>query len=338
MALNVRNRTPFTGDNLDKSGQVQAARDNIEAHEDREDPSQAPRSGDHPSVLPAERGRVTGGPANQRHVRGSGQSAGATCENPIRATQEATALRLGNPLFSALSYITPKLKAPRTPDHPKMPLTKEEIVSLVVAATEADKTEEEALILLMRYSGLSIRDAVTLRRDAIDSHNNLTLRRAKSGELVMIPLHSLAIKSLERIGPPNLPHFFWSARSQPLSATKYWRERLNLVASKAGVKNFTPHLLRHTFAVEFLIASKSIEDLSTLLGHSSVYTTERYYAQWNMARRDRLARIVREVHACDPLPELLNRRMSLKTTRGPRTRPPKSAPAPLPVMRSSSIR
>ena len=219
-----------------------------------------------------------------------------------------------------------------------MPLTKEEIVSLVVAATEADKTEEEALILLMRYSGLSIRDAVTLRRDAIDSHNNLTLRRAKSGKLVMIPLHSLAIKALERIVPPNLPHFFWSARSQPLSATKYWRERLNLVASKAGVNNFTPHLLRHTFAVEFLIASKSIEDLSTLLGHSSVYTTERYYAQWNMARRDRLARIVREVHACDPLPELLNRRMSLKTTRGPLERPPKSAPAPLPVMRSSSIR
>ena len=231
-----------------------------------------------------------------------------------------------------------KLKAPRTRDRPKMPLTKEEVVSLVVAAREEDKTEEEALILLMRYSGLSIRDAVTLRRDAIDSHDNLTLRRAKSGELVVVPLHSLAIKALELIGPPNLPHFFWSGRSQPLSATKYWRERLNRVASKAGVQNFTPHRLRHTFAVEFLITGESIEDLSTLLGHSSVYTTQRYYAQWNMARRNRLARIVREVNACDPLPEMINKRMSRKTTRGPRQRPPQSAPAPLPVMRSSSIR
>ena len=231
-----------------------------------------------------------------------------------------------------------KLKAPRTRDRPKMPLTKDEVVSLVVTAREADKTEEEALILLMRYSGLSIRDAVTLRRDAIDSHDNLTLRRAKSGELVVVPLHSLAIKALERIGPPNQPHFFWSGRSKPLSATKYWRERLNRVARKAGVQNFTPHRLRHTFAVEFLSAGESIEDLSTLLGHSSVYTTERYYAQWNMARRNRLARIVREVNACDPLPELLSKRMSLKTTRGPLHRPPKSAPAPLPVMRSSSIR
>lgn len=230
-----------------------------------------------------------------------------------------------------------KLKAPRARERPKMPLTKEEVVSLVVAAREEDKIEEEALILLMRYSGLSIRDAVTLRRDAIDSHDNLTLRRAKSGELVVIPLHNLAIKALERIGPPHLPHFFWSGQSQPLSATKYWRERLNRVARKAGVQNFTPHRLRHTFAVEFLLTGESIEDLSTLLGHSSVYTTQRYYAQWNMARRNRLARIMRDVNACDPLPELLSKRMSRKTTRGPRQRPPKSAPAPFPVTRSSSI-
>ena len=229
-----------------------------------------------------------------------------------------------------------KLKAPRAPVRPRMPLTRDEVASLVNTAEDSGKTKEKALILLMRYSGLSIRDAVTLRSDAIDGNNNLTLRRAKSGELVMLPLHSLAIEALERIYQAGQTHFFWSGNSLPVTTTKYWRDRLQLVASKAGVKNFTPHRLRHTFAVEFLLASKSIEDLSTLLGHSSVNTTERHYAQWNMARRDRLSQIVREVNACDPLPELLNRRMSRKTTRGPLTRPPKSAPAPLSVMRSSS--
>ena len=229
-----------------------------------------------------------------------------------------------------------KLKAPRTRDRPKMPLTKEEVVSLVIAAEDSGKPKEKALILLMRYSGLSIRDAVTLRRDAIDSHNNLTLRRAKSGELVIVPLHSMAIEALEQIAQPDQVHFFWTANSQPVTAAKYWRKRLQIVATKAGVRNFTPHRLRHTFAVEFLLAYRSIEDLSTLLGHSSVNTTERHYAQWNMAQRDRLARIVQEVNACDPLPELLNRRMSRKTTRGPLERPPKSAPAPIPVTRSSS--
>ena len=231
-----------------------------------------------------------------------------------------------------------KLKAPRTPIRPKMPLSTDEVASLVNAAEESGKPKEKALILLMRYSGLSIRDAVTLRSDAIDVNNNLTLRRAKSGELVMLPLHSLAIESLGRIYQAGQTHFFWSGNSLPVTTTKYWRDRLQLVASKAGVQNFTPHRLRHTFSVELLLKDVSIKDVSSLLGHSSVNTTERHYAQWNMARRVRLSRIVREVNACDPLPELLNRRMSRKTTRGPLQRPPKSAPAPLPVMRSSSSR
>ena len=45
----------------------------------------------------------------------------------------------------------------------------------------------------------------------------------------------------------------------------------------------------------------SIEDVSVLLGHSSVQTTERYYAPWDRSRRDRLTRIVRDAHQRDPL-------------------------------------
>lgn len=44
-----------------------------------------------------------------------------------------------------------------------------------------------------------------------------------------------------------------------------------------------------------------MHDVSTLLGHSSVRTTEQYYADWNTARRNRLARIVRGAHRKDSL-------------------------------------
>lgn len=43
---------------------------------------------------------------------------------------------------------------------------------------------ERALMMLVRYSDLAIRVASTLRRDALDGAD-LTMRRAKSGELVM---------------------------------------------------------------------------------------------------------------------------------------------------------
>ena len=228
------------------------------------------------------------------------------------------------------------LKAPRAPNQPTMPLSRDELVSLITAATEVNKPKEQALILLMRYSGLSICDAVTLRREAIDSHSNLTLRRAKSGELVMVLLHSLAIEALQRITRPNQTYYFWTGNSQPVTATNYWRQRLHRVASRAGVQDFRPHRLRDTFAVELLLAGVAIQEVSTLLGHSSVRTTEQYYAPWNVSRRDRLVEIMREVHACDPLPELLNRH-TLKTNTGAASTAPDNSPAPLSVMRSSSI-
>ncbi len=228
------------------------------------------------------------------------------------------------------------LKAPRSHLKPIMPLSRDEVASLITTAAQAGKSKERALILLMRYSGLAIRDAVTLRRDAIDDQGILTLRRAKSGELVIVPLHTLAIEALEQISQPDQMHFFWTANSQPETAAKYWRTRLNLVARIAGVKDFRTHRLRHTFAVELLKAKVPIKQVSTLLGHSSVITTERDYAQWDVSRRDQLVEVMREVNACDPLPELINGQTPYKTTRGPSPRPPKSAPAPFPVTRSSS--
>ena len=116
----------------------------------------------------------------------------------------------------------------------------------------------------------------------------------------MLYIPDLVIVSLERIKRPGHMYFFWTGSSQPATAANYWRIRLNRIASKAGVKDFRTHRLRHTFAVEALIADVDIRDVSTLLGHSSVNTTERDYAQWNLAQRDRLFRITRGIYECNP--------------------------------------
>ena len=44
-----------------------------------------------------------------------------------------------------------------------------------------------------------------------------------------------------------------------------------------------------------------MQDVSTLLGHSSIQTTERYYVPWNRSRRERLAAIVRDANEGDEL-------------------------------------
>ena len=191
------------------------------------------------------------------------------------------------------------LEAPKQEERPTMPLSHEEVEALLETAGEG--TKEQALILLMRFSGLSIQGAVTLRHTAIDDHGNLTLRRAKSGELVMTFLHPKVSNALNRIPSVSKKYFFWAGKSQPDSATRYWRARMNRAARKAKVENFRPHRLRDTFAVELLVTGVSMEDVSVLLGHSSIQISEKYYAPWNRSRRDRLVAVMKRAHTRDPL-------------------------------------
>ena len=205
------------------------------------------------------------------------------------------------------------LKPPKVRQVPTLPLSREQFQSLALAAEALPV--EKALILLMRYSGLSIGDAVICRKDAITG-DTLTLHRTKTGELVIVPLPELVIQSLQAIKNVfGADYYFWAGTNQQISAVKQWRMKLQNVSRTAGLSNFRPHQLRDTFAVELLLADVQMQAVSALLGHSSVSTTERYYAPWNQARRDHLIRIVKEVNQSDSMLRSLTERM-LKTQAG----------------------
>ena len=190
------------------------------------------------------------------------------------------------------------LKPPRPTASPTMPFTKDEIRRMI-ACTE-NRPGERALILLMRYSGLAIGDAVTLSKDS--RHGSLLiLRRAKTGELVVVDLPDVVLQALSNIELPGKLYYFWTGTSKPVTAAKSWRKRLLRVAKEAGVDGFRSHRLRDTFAVELLLNGVAMEDVSVLLGHGSITITERYYAPWSRARRDRLAEVVRAANSEDPI-------------------------------------
>ena len=216
------------------------------------------------------------------------------------------------------------LKPPKRSAAPTLPLTLEEMQALAVAASP--KPREFALLLTMRYSGLAIGDAATLRQDAL-SGGSLQLRRAKTGEFVLAPLPPLVTQALAVAARDDAEYFFWTGRGKRSTASSYWRGRLGAVAADAQVQNFKPHRLRDTFAVELLAAGVSMQDVSSLLGHNSISTTERYYAPWNKTRSDRLTRIVRETHDQDPLLEKLGNGNGPKQVAGAVDAAPAGGPA-----------
>jgi integrase/recombinase XerD len=64
-------------------------------------------------------------------------------------------------------------------------------------------------------------------------------------------------------------------------------------------------MFRDTFAVEMLLAGVPIDQVSMLLGHSSVKITEKHYSPWVRARQEQLERSVKQAWANVPV-ELIN--------------------------------
>lgn len=188
-----------------------------------------------------------------------------------------------------------KLKPPRSTVAPTMPFTREEHQRNVAACDRyPDKLNSirlRALILLLRYSGLRIRDAVTLSRDRV-AGGNLFLYTAKTGTPVWCPLPPFVLRALESI-PATGPYYFWTGDSKPKSAVGNWQRALKRLFSFAGVPLGHAHRYRDTFACELLLAGVPLERVSILLGHHSIRVTEKHYAPWVRSRQEQLEADVR---------------------------------------------
>lgn len=163
-------------------------------------------------------------------------------------------------------------------------------------------TRIRTLVLLMRWSGLRIRDAVTLERSRLNG-DSLLLYQAKTGTPVYVPVPPQVAEALRTVPPgvrPNPRYFFWSGNGHPKSAVADWQRSFRRLFELAEVKNpdgsnkrCFPHMFRDTFAVEMLLAGVPLDQVSVLLGHKSVKITEKHYAPWVKARQDQLETNVR---------------------------------------------
>jgi integrase/recombinase XerD len=152
-----------------------------------------------------------------------------------------------------------------------------------------------ALLLLMRWGGLAITDAVTLERAKLTADGKLFLYRAKTGTPVYVPLPTEVAQLLREIPNSNPRYFFWSGRSEIENAKKSWDKSLRRLFKSANLreadetpKRCTAHMCRDTFAVELLLSGVPLDQVSLLLGHDSIKVTERHYAPFVKARQEQL--------------------------------------------------
>ena len=175
--------------------------------------------------------------------------------------------------------------------------TRDEMAKILAAIDQYDAKPEtraklKGVVLLMRWSGLRLGDAVRLERARL-VNGELLLYTAKTGTPVFCPLPPSVVSLLEGVSNSNPKYFFWSGASTANNAgDPFWRH-LEKVLKKAGLeKRAHPHMLRDTFAVEMLLAGVPLDQVAMLLGHSSTKITEKHYSPFVKARQEQLKQSV----------------------------------------------
>lgn len=206
----------------------------------------------------------------------------------------------------------PKVVGPQVA--PTMPLSPSEFARLLAVSSDGKRPIQgtvtrpvrRAVVLLMRWSGASVYDAIMMRRECIffDPEREIyrcRYRRQKTRVLVNNPLPTEIAEEILSIAKTcsSPTHLFQLAGKEGIGggSQRRWTDWFHKAFVLAGMPHGHSHQLRDTFAVGLLLQRVPMEAVAKALGHTSIKTTERYYAPWIKERQDLLDVTILKAHA-----------------------------------------
>ena len=176
-----------------------------------------------------------------------------------------------------------QVKPPATTEKIVDPLTPEDITSLlkVIPKREFKGYRDICVILTMYGTGTRISETLALHMGDINFNSGqikLVGKRKKERSVFMSASVFKALykyHSQQRLDVPS-NYFFVHKDGRPLTRS-YFEHKMTLYVAKSGItKICTPHILRYSFAIQFLRGCGDIFVLQKILGHSTLEMTRRY--------------------------------------------------------------
>ncbi len=169
-------------------------------------------------------------------------------------------------------------------------LTREEMKAVLDAPdpTKRSGVRDQAMLYLGFAAGLRVSELVGLHLDDVelDGPYPSILVRGKARKQRRLPLWKEATRALRAWlalrGCASTSEVFLNARSAPLTTSGFSyivKSYIRVAASQCpslSQKRVSPHVMRHTCALNTLQATRDIRKVALWLGHSSLKSTEVY--------------------------------------------------------------
>ena len=181
-------------------------------------------------------------------------------------------------------YVPKKIKLPET--QPKIEIIETEVLKEILIYLDQNKNKNMKLcFLLMLTTGIRRTELTKIKVNNIDLKNGqIYLEDTKNHKPRMIYIITDEIKDLiteleNQI--PNQKFLFYSSKTNgyvtPNTVSSYFAK----IKKDLELKTLSPHKLRHTYATMLINNGADMNSVRLLLGHSTLYMTQRYIQMTN---------------------------------------------------------
>jgi integrase len=173
----------------------------------------------------------------------------------------------------------PYIELPQKPAPKERHLSRDEIARIL--ETEMEPHLRVAILLLLTTAG-RVGAVLGLTWDRVNLERRIIVLREdlegpRKGRAT-IPINNTLMAALTAAKAAALSEFVVEWGGDRVGSI---RKGFKAVCDRAGVKNVTPHVLRHTAAVHMAEAGIPMEEIAQYLGHSSIETTRTIYARFS---------------------------------------------------------
>lgn len=156
---------------------------------------------------------------------------------------------------------------------------------------------DRAMLEVLYATGLRVSELTGLTLDSVNTEIGFVRCMGKGSKERIVPLGQSAAAAVSaylgsrKVRKPS-NYLFLNSRDGRLSRMGFWKILKAYGLQAAIKKKLTPHVLRHSFATHLLERGADLRAVQTMLGHSSISTTEIY----THVIRERLKEIYKSYH------------------------------------------